>query len=52
MTDINTGAILASPEIDEYFTQCGRYAYCWGRDAAFITTALNEAGLYRDSERL
>ena len=51
MTDINTGAILASPEIDEYFTQCGRYAYCWGRDAAFITTALNEAGLYRDSER-
>ena len=51
MSDKNTGAILASPEIDEGFTQCGRYAYCWGRDAAFITTALNEAGLYKDSER-
>lgn len=51
MSDKNTGAILASPEIDEYFTKCGRYAYCWGRDGAFITTALNEAGLYKDSER-
>lgn len=51
MSDKNTGALLASPEIDEGFTQCGRYAYCWGRDGAFITTALNEAGLYNDSER-
>jgi hypothetical protein len=25
MTDKNTGGILASPEIDEGFTQCGRY---------------------------
>jgi len=51
MSDKNTGALLASPEIDEGFTQCGRYAYCWGRDGAFITTALNEAGLHKDSER-
>lgn len=51
MSDRNTGGLLASPEIDEDFTRCGRYAYCWGRDAAFITEALDEAGLYKASER-
>lgn len=51
MSDKNTGGILASPEIDEGFTQCGRYAFCWGRDAAFITQALDEAGLYQEAER-
>ncbi|AGC67293.1 glycoside hydrolase family 15 [Thermoclostridium stercorarium subsp. stercorarium DSM 8532] len=51
MTDRNTGAILASPEIDENFTRCGRYAYCWVRDGAFITSALNEAGLCSLSEK-
>lgn len=51
MSDRNTGAILASPEVDEGFTRCGRYAFCWGRDGAFITGALNEAGLYKASER-
>jgi oligosaccharide amylase len=45
MADENTGGLLASAEIDEAFTKCGRYAYCWGRDAAFITSALDEAGL-------
>jgi glucoamylase len=51
MTDKNTGGILASPEIDEGFTQCGRYGFCWARDAAFITWALDEAGLFHDTER-
>lgn len=51
MSDRNTGGLLASPEIDEGFTQCGRYAYCWGRDAAFITHALDEAGLNGDTAR-
>lgn len=45
MTNNNTGALLAAPEVDEQFTRCGRYAYCWGRDAAFITTALDKCGL-------
>ena len=45
MADENTGGLLASPEIDEEFTKCGRYAYCWGRDAAFITEALDWCGL-------
>lgn len=51
MSDKKSGGLLASPEIDEEFTRCGRYAYCWGRDAAFITWALDEAGLYGDAEK-
>lgn len=46
MSDEKTGGLLASPEIDEGFTKCGRYAYCWGRDAAFITSALDKCGLH------
>lgn len=45
MADEKTGGLLAAPEIDEGFTRCGRYAYCWGRDAAFITSALDKCGL-------
>jgi len=45
MSDEETGGLLASPEIDEGFTKSGRYAYCWGRDAAFITSALDKCGL-------
>lgn len=45
MSDERTGGLLASAEIDEGFSKCGRYAYCWGRDAAFITSALDAAGL-------
>lgn len=45
MSDGKTGSIIAAPEFDEYFTVCGGYGYCWGRDAAFITTALDRAGL-------
>ena len=45
MSDEKTGGLLAAPEIDEQFTKCGRYAYCWGRDAAFITSALDQCGL-------
>jgi glucoamylase len=45
MADEKTGGLLAAPEVDEGFTRCGRYAYCWGRDAAFITDALDRCGL-------
>lgn len=45
MSDNHSGGLLAAPEIDEEFTRCGRYAYCWGRDAAFITEALDKCGL-------
>ena len=46
MTDKKTGAILAAPEVDEGFEKSGRYAYCWGRDAVFITAAYDKCGLY------
>jgi len=51
MRDKKTGGILAAPEIDEEFTRCGRYAYCWGRDAAFITSALDICGLSQMSRQ-
>jgi oligosaccharide amylase len=44
MSDESSGGLLAAPEVDENLTKCGRYAYCWGRDAAFITSALDKAG--------
>jgi oligosaccharide amylase len=51
MADKKTGALLAAPELDEEFSKCGRYAYCWGRDAAFITTALDRCGLSGSAEQ-
>ncbi|WP_127531497.1 glycoside hydrolase family 15 protein [Paenibacillus kobensis] len=51
MADKQTGSIVAAPEFDETFSRCGGYAYCWGRDAAFITTAFDKAGLYSLSEK-
>ena len=46
-----TGGIIASPEIDEEFTKCGRYAYCWPRDAIFITRALDILKMDKESEK-
>lgn len=50
MSDKLGGGLLAAPEIDEDFTKCGRYAYCWGRDAAFITGAMDKCGLSKQVE--
>lgn len=40
LSNYETGAILASPDVDENFSKCGRYGYCWPRDALFINEAL------------
>lgn len=40
-----TGGISAGIEIDENKTKCGRYSYCWPRDAAFITEAFDVVGM-------
>ncbi len=45
LSDKTTGTVIAAPEFDEAYTRCGGYAYCWGRDAAYITTAFDRAGL-------
>lgn len=46
-----TGGISASVEIDENLTQCGRYSYCWPRDAVFITKALDILGMQKETEK-
>ncbi len=46
-----TGGIIASPEIDEDFTKCGRYAYCWPRDAVFITKAMDILNMKQDVDK-
>ena len=50
--DETTGGIVASAETDEQKTQCGRYAYCWTRDAVFICSALDEIGMTKEVEKI
>ena len=51
LTNQNTGGIIAAPEIDEELTQCGRYAYCWPRDAVFITKALDILHMDKEADK-
>lgn len=51
LTNPETGAIIASPEIDEEFSKCGRYAYCWPRDAVFITKAMDILKMDKETEK-
>lgn len=45
LSNQETGAVLASPDVDENYTRCGRYGYCWPRDALFINEALKLLGM-------
>ena len=51
LTNSETGGIIASAEVDENFTQCGRYAYCWTRDAVFMTKALDILKMEKETEK-
>ncbi len=51
LTNEETGGIIASPEIDENFTRCGRYAYCWPRDSAYITKAMDILKMTDETEK-
>ncbi len=51
LTNSETGGIIASPEIDEGFTKCGRYAYCWPRDAVFMTKAFDILKMNKETEK-
>ena len=51
LTNQDSGGIIAAPEIDEDFTKCGRYAYCWPRDGIFITRALDILNMKKESEK-
>ena len=41
LTNNETGGIVAAMEVDEQRQKSGRYAYCWPRDAVYITKALD-----------
>ena len=51
LTNQTTGGIIAAPEVDESLTQCGRYAYCWTRDAIFIAKALDILKMTKETEK-
>ena len=51
LTNSETGGIIASPEIDENFTKCGRYDYCWPRDAVFVTKAMDILKMGKETEK-
>ncbi len=51
LTNQETGGIIASPEIDENFSKCGRYAYCWPRDAVFMTKAMDIVKMEKETEK-
>lgn len=46
-----TGGISAGIEVDENKTKCGRYSYCWTRDAVFVTEAFDILGMQNFSDK-
>ena len=46
-----TGGIAAAAEVDENREKCGGYAYCWTRDAIFITKAMYELNMDKEVEK-
>ena len=46
-----TGGVSAGIEVDENKTKCGRYSYCWPRDAVFITEAFDVVGMFDETEK-
>lgn len=51
LTNQNTGGMVAAMEIDEEFSKCGRYAYCWPRDSVYITKALDLINMEKETEK-
>lgn len=51
LTNQNTGGVCAAIEVDENIQQCGRYAYCWPRDAVFITKAFDKLNMKQETEK-
>ena len=51
LTNKETGGVTAALEVDENLTQCGRYGYCWPRDAVFITRAFDKINMQKETEK-
>lgn len=47
-----TGAVTASLEVDEERDKCGKYAYCWPRDAIMIYSGLDKLEFLNYSKKL
>lgn len=47
-----TGGISASLEVDENRDKCGRYSYCWPRDAIMMYNNLDHIGFDTATEKL
>ena len=51
LTNKETGGVAAAVEVDENLSQCGRYGYCWPRDAVFITRAFDKVKMTKEAEK-
>ena len=51
LTNQTTGGMVAAMEVDEKFSKCGRYAYCWLRDAVYITKAQDILKMEKETEK-
>ena len=51
LTNKETGGVAAAVEVDENLAQCGRYGYCWPRDAVFITRAFDKVKMTKEAEK-
>lgn len=51
LSNANTGGIIAAVEVDEEREYCGRYSYCWPRDAVFITKAMDILKMEKETEK-
>ena len=51
LTNKTTGGVAAAVEVDEDRTQCGRYGYCWPRDAVFITRAFDKVKMQKETDK-
>ena len=51
LTNSETGGVSAAIEVDEKLTQCGRYTYCWPRDAVFIAGAMDTLNMQKEVDK-
>lgn len=51
LSNKETGGISAALEVDEERDKCGRYSYCWPRDAVFVTKALDILNMHEETEK-
>ena len=51
LTNKETGGVAAAVEVDENLSQCGRYGYCWPRDAVFITRAIDKVKMEKETDK-